>query len=109
MYDLTNLWKKVEEDRINNYPNSKVGTVVYFATENYAWKLLPSLVSLLIHNEVEKVYIITETTEWAYTLPSNVALIDCSNQTWFGEGCKCLNTMFSNIILLRVVVCDILK
>lgn len=111
MIDLTNLWNKVNEDREAYSDAGHVGVVTYQITNNYDWYTLPSLVSLLRHNYVDKIIIMTDADELSYTVPSNVQIMNVKQIASKYVSSKSPNYNFfaSYITLLRPSFCRILK
>lgn len=58
-------------------------TAVYMGTRNIYRDMIPSLKSLLVHSDVEKVYFLIEDDEFPEYLPPCVEVINVSGQTWF--------------------------
>ena len=56
---------------------------VYCGTRNVYQDMIPSMKSLLIHSDVEKIYFLIEDNEFPYKLPPEVECITVSNQQWF--------------------------
>lgn len=81
---------------------------VYAGTRNVYQDMIPSMKSLLIHSNVEKIYFLIEDEEFPYELPPEVECINVSNQQWFSkENCPQMNNRCSYMVLLRVVFCQI--
>ena len=77
---------------------------VYAGTRNVYQDMIPSMKSLLIHSNVEKIYFLIEDDEFPYELPPEVECINISNQTWFNpETCPNMKNRCSYMVLLRVV------
>ena len=74
---------------------------VYCGTRNIYQDMIPSMKSLLIHSDVEKIYFLIEDDEFPYELPPEVECINVSNQTYFrGDGPN-FSSPWSYMILLR--------
>ena len=70
--------------------------------------MIPSMRSLLIHSDVDKIYFLIEDDEFPYELPPEVECINVSNQKWFSaENCPQMNNRCSYMVLLRVVFCQL--
>lgn len=77
---------------------------VYCGTRNVYQDMIPSMKSLLIHSNVEKIYFLIEDDEFPYQLPPEVECINISNQQWFKpETCPNMKNRCSYMVLLRVV------
>ena len=77
---------------------------VYCGTRNVYQDMIPSMKSLLIHSNVEKIYFLIEDDEFPYELPPEVECINVSNQQWFNvETCPNMKNRCSYMVLLRVV------
>ena len=80
---------------------------VYCGTRNVYYDMIPSMKSLLIHSNVDKIYFIIEDDEFPYELPPEVECINISNQQWFKPDCINMKNRCSYMVLLRVVFCQI--
>ena len=81
---------------------------VYCGTRNVYQDMIPSMKSLLIHSNVDKIYFLIEDDKFPYELPPEVECINISNQKWFStENCPQINNRCSYMVLLRVVFCQI--
>ena len=77
---------------------------VYCGTRNVYQDMIPSMKSLLIHSNVEKIYFLIEDNEFPYKLPPEVECINVSNQQWFTvDNCPNMKNRCSYMVLLRVV------
>ena len=77
---------------------------VYCGTRNVYQDMIPSMKSLLIHSNVEKIYFLIEDDQFPYELPPEVECINVSNQQWFSaETCPNMKNRCSYMVLLRVV------
>ena len=77
---------------------------VYCGTRNVYQDMIPSMKSLLIHSNVEKIYFLIEDDEFPYELPPEVECINVSQQLWFKpETCPNMKNRCSYMVLLRVV------
>lgn len=81
---------------------------VYAGTRNVYQDMIPSMKSLLIHSNVDKVYFLIEDDEFPYPLPPEVECFNVKNQKWFNEeNCPQMNNRCSYMVLLRVVFCQL--
>ena len=81
---------------------------VYCGTRNVYEDMIPSMKSLLIHSNVDKVYFLIEDDEFPHELPPEVECINISGQTWFNaETCPNMKNRCSYMVLLRVAFCRI--
>ena len=61
-------------------------TAVYFGTRNLYFDMIPSLKSLLMHSDVEKVYLVIEDDTFPLKLPDCVEAVNVKNQQYFTHG-----------------------
>lgn len=80
---------------------------IYCGTRNVYQDMIPSMKSLLIHSNVEKIYFLIEDDVFPYELPPEVECINVSNQKWFGPDCINMKNRCSYMVLLRVVFCQL--
>lgn len=77
---------------------------VYAGTRNVYQDMIPSMKSLLIHSDIDKIYFLIEDDEFPYELPPEVECINVSGQEWFKpESCPNMKNRCSYMVLLRVV------
>ena len=76
---------------------------VYSGTRNVYQDMIPSMKSLLIHSDVDKVYFLIEDDKFPYELPPEVECINVSNQSWFPADGPNMNNRCSYMVLLRAV------
>lgn len=76
---------------------------VYAGTRNVYQDMIPSMKSLLIHSDVDKIYFLIEDDEFPYSLPPEVECINVSGQTWFPSDGPNMKNRCSYMVLLRVV------
>ena len=76
---------------------------VYAGTRNVYEDMIPSMKSLLIHSDVDKIYFLIEDDEFPYELPPEVECINVSEQKWFTDKGVNYNSSWSYMILLRAV------
>ena len=74
---------------------------VYAGTRNVYQDMIPSMKSLLIHSNVEKIYFLIEDDEFPYELPPEVECINVSNQEWFPAFGINMKNRCSYMVLLR--------
>lgn len=74
---------------------------VYSGTRNIYQKMLPSMKSLLMHSNVEKIYFLIEDDEFPYELPPEVECINVSNQAYFRKDGPNFKNVLSYMVLLR--------
>ena len=74
---------------------------VYAGTKNVYEDMMPSMHSLLIHSDVDKIYFLIEDDEFPYPLPPEVECINVSNQKWFTPDGPNYNSAWSYMVLLR--------
>ena len=82
---------------------------VYTGTRNVYPQMYTSLKSLLINNDMDRVYLIIEDDEFPYPIPENVLVMNASNQEFFPEGSANYNTPYSYMELLRCAMGFILQ
>ena len=82
---------------------------VYTGTRNVYPQMYTSLKSLLLNTEMDRVYLIIEDDKFPYPVPSNVLLINASEQTFFKPGSPNYSTSYSYMELLRCALSFILK
>ena len=59
---------------------------VYSGTRNLYEVMIPAVKSLLMHSDVDKVFLLIEDDEFPVKLPKEVECINVSGQTWFKPG-----------------------
>lgn len=74
---------------------------VYAGTRNLYLDMLPALNSLLIHSDVDKVYLLIEDDTFPYALPPEVECINISNQKFFPSSGPNYKNVLTYIVLLR--------
>lgn len=74
---------------------------VYAGTRNVYQDMIPSMKSLLIHSDVDKIYFLIEDDEFPYELPPEVECINVSKQEWFPQDGPNMNARCSYMVLLR--------
>lgn len=84
-------------------------TAVYCSTRNLYKDMLPSLKSLLINSDVERVYFLIEDDEFPYELPDCVTTINVSSQKFFRPGGPNYSKPWTWMALMRAALPQILK
>lgn len=74
---------------------------VYCGTRNVYQDMIPSMKSLLIHSNVDKIYFLIEDDTFPYELPPEVECINVSNQPWFPQDGPNMQARCSYMVLLR--------
>ena len=74
---------------------------VYAGTKNVYEQMIPSMQSLLIHSDVDKIYFLIEDDIFPYELPAEVECINVSNQTFFPIDGPNMKNRCSYMVLLR--------
>lgn len=77
---------------------------VYQGTRNIYQDMIPSMKSLLIHSDVDKVYFLIEDDEFPYELPPEVECINVSNQEYFKPNGPNYNSSWGYMVLLRAAL-----
>ena len=77
---------------------------VYAGTRNIYKDMLPSVKSLLIHSDVDKIYLLIEDDNFPYELPQEVECINVSHQAYFTADGPNFNTSWSYMILMRAAL-----
>ena len=86
--------------------------VVYSASRNLYPYVYPTIISLLEHNDVEKIYMFIEDDTFPVglpKLPSECVLINVSDQKWFNYDGPNFRTKFTYLSLMRVMYAKIFK
>ena len=74
---------------------------VYTGTRNVYPQMYVALKSLLLNNQMDRVYLFIEDETFPYPIPDNVILINASNQVFFPEGSANSNSPYAYMDLLR--------
>ena len=74
---------------------------VYAGTKNVYEQMIPSMQSLLMHSNVDKIYFLIEDDIFPYELPAEVECINVSNQTFFPIDGPNMKNRCSYMVLLR--------
>lgn len=80
----------------------------YCMTRNIYHKIFPSLHSLLMHSDVDTVFLITEDDDIGYELPRNVRIINVSNQKYFTPDGVNFKNSWTYMVLIRVALSKVL-
>lgn len=83
-------------------------TAVYCSTRNLYKDMIPSLKSLLINSDVERVYFLIEDDDFPYELPDCVQTINVSGQRFFRPDGPNFNKPWTYMVLLRAALPKIL-
>lgn len=83
--------------------------VVYAGTRNVYEQMYVSLKSLLLNNEIDRVYLMIEDEQFPYPIPNNVIPVDVSKQEFFKPGTPNINSPWSYMDLLRVCLAGIFQ
>ena len=76
---------------------------VYAGTRNVYEDMIPSIKSLLINSDVEKIYMLIEDDIFPIELPPECETINVSDQRWFLTNGVNYHSKWSYMILMRVV------
>lgn len=82
--------------------------VTYAATRNLYPYMLPSIVSLMEHNEVETIYLLIEDDALPYPTPKQCKCINVSGQTIFPKDGVNYRNRFTYMVLMRTAYTRIL-
>ena len=74
---------------------------VYAGTSNVYPQMYTALKSLLLNNQMDRVYLFTDTDEFPYPIPDNVKPIDVRWQPFFPEGSANSTSRWTYMDLLR--------
>lgn len=81
---------------------------VYMLTRNFYELAIPSIKSMIVHSDVDRIIVLAEDDGLPYWLPK-VEVINVSDQEWFDpEGPNFKETRFSFMVLLRAALHRIL-
>lgn len=83
-------------------------TVVYAGTENLYNAMRVSVTSLLVNNDIDRVYLLIEHDSFPYQMPDNVKVINVSNQKYFKPDGVNYKTRWTYMSLLRCALTKIL-
>ena len=77
-------------------------------TRNIYRMVIPSLKSLLYHNNIDKVYLLTEDDDVGFWLPKQVEVVNVSCQQWFKKSSPNYNNVFTWMVMMRMALCHVL-
>ena len=80
----------------------------YCATRNLYHDLIPSIKSLLLHSDVEKIYLLIEDDDFPEYLPPECKCINVSQQKYFIPGGPNWNRKWTWMVLMRCALSKIL-
>lgn len=83
---------------------NNVKAAVYSGTRNLYDAMLPAVKSLLMHSDVDKVYLLIEDDEFPVKLPKEVECINVSRQTYLKLDSPNMNTSFTYMALIRAAL-----
>lgn len=73
----------------------------YLATRNYYEDVLPSVKSLLVNSDVDKIVLLIEDDTFPYKLPDRVMTVNASKQTYFRKSSPNMKNWWTWMVLLR--------
>lgn len=76
---------------------------IYSGTKNVYKNMIPSMKSLLLYSDVDKIYFLIEDDIFPYELPPQVQCINVSDQQYFVNTGPNMNSKWTYMILLRGV------
>ena len=79
----------------------------YCLTRNIYHKVIPSLKSLLMHSDVDKVYLVIEDDDIGFSLPDKVQCVNAVNQPYFARNGPNYNCGWTYMVMMRVVMCKL--
>lgn len=82
---------------------------VYSGTRNVYPQMYVSLKSLLLNNEMDRVYLLIEDNEFPYPIPSNVIPVNVSGQEFYKPGSPNFGSPYSYMDLLRCSLASIFQ
>lgn len=80
---------------------------VYTGTRNLYQDMIPSIKSLLINSDVEKIYLLIEDDKFPFYLPSQCECINVSNQTFFPQNGANYHNYLTYMVLIRAALSKI--
>ena len=83
-------------------------TAVYCGTRNIYDNMTPSIKSLLLHSDVDKIYLLIEDDSFPFQLPKECECINVSNQTFFPKDGANYYTRCTYMCLMRTALSKIL-
>lgn len=82
--------------------NKKVA--VYTGTRNLYSEMVPAVKSLLIHSDVDEIWLFIEDDEFPYELPKNVKIKNVSNQKYFKPDGPNMKSKFTYMAMMRAAL-----
>lgn len=82
--------------------NKKVA--VYTGTRNLYPEMVPAVKSLLIHSDVDEIWLFIEDDEFPYELPKNVKIKNVSDQKYFKPDGPNMKSKFTYMAMMRAVL-----
>lgn len=82
--------------------NKKVA--VYTGTRNLYPDMVPAVKSLLIHSDVDEIWLFIEDDEFPYELPKNVKIKNVSNQKYFKPDGPNMKSKFTYMAMMRATL-----
>ena len=80
----------------------------YCMTRNIYHQITPSLNSLLMHSDVDRVFLLTEDDDIGIELPEKVQIVNVSGQTYFRKDGPNFCSNWTWMVLMRLVLCKVL-
>lgn len=102
----TDTYRKDNEIRSRRKGKSHM-EVVYMLTDNLHPYLLPSIMSLLDHNEVDRIWIVTD-KPFKYELPEQCKVIYADPRDYLAEGGPNWKSVWTPFAMLRVATAKII-
>lgn len=82
--------------------NKKVA--VYTGTRNLYPEMVPAVKSMLIHSDVDEIWLFIEDDEFPYELPKNVKIKNVSNQKYFKPDGPNMKSKFTYMAMMRAAL-----
>lgn len=80
----------------------------YCGTRNIYMDMLPSVKSLIMHSDIDAVYLIGEDDEFPVELPECCHVINVSNQTFFKPDGANMKSQYTYMAMMRAALCHVL-
>ena len=80
----------------------------YTGTRNMYHKMIPSIKSLLINSDVNKIYLLIEDDIFPEYLPPEVEIINVSDQNFFKPDTPNMQSQFTYMAMMRIALCHVL-
>lgn len=81
---------------------------VYTGTRNLYKDMIPAIKSLLVHSDVEKIYVVIEDPGFPEWLPDICEVLDLSGQTFFPPDGPNMKSRYTYMAMMRTALCRIL-